>query len=66
MPSVSITVNGVRRKAEVGARTLLVQFLHGIAVDPDGLTSDIHASAEYRAHVIIVLAKRAIFSAQPQ
>jgi carbon-monoxide dehydrogenase medium subunit len=38
--------------------------LNGIAVDPDGLTSDIHASAEYRAHAIIVLAKRAVVSAQ--
>lgn len=38
--------------------------LDAIAVDPEGLTSDIHASAEYRAHAIIVLAKRAVGAAQ--
>jgi aerobic carbon-monoxide dehydrogenase medium subunit len=30
-----------------------------IAVDPEGLNSDIHASAEYRAHAVSVLARRA-------
>ena len=40
--------------------------LDGVAVDADGLTSDIHASAEYRAHAIIVLAKRAVAAAQAQ
>jgi carbon-monoxide dehydrogenase medium subunit len=40
--------------------------LDGVAADPNGLTSDIHASAEYRAHAIIVLAKRAVAAAQPQ
>lgn len=35
----------------------------GIAVDPSGLNSDIHASAEYRAHLVKVMAKRAIQAA---
>jgi aerobic carbon-monoxide dehydrogenase medium subunit len=34
--------------------------LDGIAVDADTLNSDIHASAEYRAHLITVMAKRAV------
>jgi aerobic carbon-monoxide dehydrogenase medium subunit len=33
--------------------------LEGLAVDPEGLNSDIHASAEYRARAIGVLALRA-------
>ena len=32
----------------------------GVKVSPDGLNSDIHASAEYRAHLIGVMAKRAV------
>jgi len=35
----------------------------GISVSPDGLNSDIHASAEYRAHLIGVMAKRAVAAA---
>jgi len=32
----------------------------GIAIDADGLNEDLHGSAEYRAHLIPVLAKRAV------
>jgi hypothetical protein len=32
----------------------------GVAMSPAGLNSDIHASAAYRAHLITVLAKRAV------
>jgi carbon-monoxide dehydrogenase medium subunit len=35
----------------------------GVKVSPSGLNSDIHASAEYRAHLIGVMAKRAIAAA---
>ena len=34
--------------------------LDGIAAAADGLNGDIHASAEYRAHLIGVMAKRAV------
>ncbi|WP_085902329.1 FAD binding domain-containing protein [Kiloniella majae] len=36
------------------------QALENISVSADGLNSDIHASAEYRANLIKVLAKRAV------
>ncbi len=38
--------------------------LDGIALGPDGLNSDIHASAEYRAHCVAVVARRAIVKAR--
>ena len=37
--------------------------LDGLSVKPDGLNSDIHAGAEYRAHLIGVLARRAVADA---
>ena len=36
----------------------------GLTIAPDGLTSDIHAEAAFRAHLIIVMAKRAVALAQ--
>jgi len=38
--------------------------LDGIDVSPDGLNSDIHASAEYRARCVQVLARRAVLKAR--
>jgi len=35
----------------------------GIKQDADGLNSDIHGSAEYRAHLVTVMAKRAVADA---
>ena len=32
-------------------------------VSPDDLSSDVHASAEYRAHLVTVLAQRAVAAA---
>ena len=37
--------------------------LAGISIDPKGLNADIHAGAEYRAHLITVLAGRAVAAA---
>jgi len=37
--------------------------LNGLALDPAALNSDIHASAEYRAHLVTVMAKRAVAGA---
>lgn len=38
--------------------------LNGIAVEAKGLNADMHASAEYRAHLITVMAKRAVDAAR--
>jgi carbon-monoxide dehydrogenase medium subunit len=38
--------------------------LDGIAISPDGLNSDIHASAEYRAFSVRVMARRAVLKAR--
>jgi carbon-monoxide dehydrogenase medium subunit len=37
--------------------------LAAIRIDASGLTSDIHAEADYRAHLVTVMAKRAVASA---
>ena len=41
-------------------RSFTPAALDGIKIAEDGLNSDIHASAEYRAHLIGVMAKRAV------
>ena len=35
----------------------------GASVSAEGLNSDLHASAEYRAHLVVVMARRAVDSA---
>lgn len=37
--------------------------IRGIRVPPEGLNSDIHASAEYRSHLVTVIAQRAVQAA---
>ncbi len=39
------------------------EAVEGIKVSQDGLNADIHASAEYRAHLVTVMAKRAVAAA---
>lgn len=38
--------------------------LDGLTLKPEGLNSDIHASAEYRAHCVVELTKRAVAAAR--
>ena len=45
------------------AKSFSVSAIDGIAVATDGLNSDIHGSAEYRAHLVGVMAKRAVAEA---
>jgi aerobic carbon-monoxide dehydrogenase medium subunit len=45
------------------AKSFAPEALDGLVVSQDGLNTDIHASAEYRAHVIAVMAKRAVAQA---
>jgi carbon-monoxide dehydrogenase medium subunit len=42
------------------AASFSAQALDGIAVPAGDLNADIHASAEYRAHLVSVMAKRAV------
>ena len=37
--------------------------IEAVAIDPAGMLSDIHASAEYRAHLVKVMARRAVAAA---
>ena len=76
---VSQAADGVVRLAVTGARThvfrvgemeaaLSADFseaaLSGIAVASEGLNEDLHADAAYRAHLVGVMAKRAVREAQ--
>jgi carbon-monoxide dehydrogenase medium subunit len=55
--------NGVYRNTAM-EQALTANFspdaIAGITTAPDGMNSDIHASAEYRAHLVGVMAKRAV------
>jgi aerobic carbon-monoxide dehydrogenase medium subunit len=59
--------NGVFRVPEMEmalASTFSADVIKGIAIDPSGLVSDLHGSAEYRAAMIPVMAERAIAAAR--
>ena len=58
--------NGVFRWAEAEqalAKRFAPKSLEGLAVSSEGLNSDIHADADYRAHLIGVMARRAVATA---
>jgi carbon-monoxide dehydrogenase medium subunit len=38
--------------------------LDGVTLSADGMMSDIHASADYRAHLVVVMARRAVTAAK--
>lgn len=52
-----------RELEEALARRFAPKSLEGITMSADGLNSDIHAGAEYRAHLIGVMARRAVEAA---
>ena len=42
------------------SKSFSADAIKDIAIPDDGLNSDIHASAEYRAHLVNVMARRAV------
>jgi len=67
---VRVAINGagpcVFRQAEMEkalAAHWSPEAVAGIRQSPEGLNSDIHGSAEYRAHLVTVMAKRAVAAA---
>jgi carbon-monoxide dehydrogenase medium subunit len=58
--------NGVFRQADMEAalaQNFAPAAVEGVSVPADGLMSDIHASSEYRANLVKVMAKRAVAKA---
>ncbi len=53
----------VREMEEALTRDFSPDAVAGIAIPEDGLNSDIHAAADYRAHLVTVMAKRAVAKA---
>lgn len=46
------------------AKSFTPDAVANIKVDPSGLNSDLHGTAEYRAHLVTVMAKRAVAAVQ--
>ncbi len=64
---VGAGADGVFRVTEFEAalaREFSAKAIEGIAVDEGGMASDIHADQEYRAHLVVVMAKRAVAAAK--
>ena len=58
--------NGVFRVPEMEqalSQRFAAKSLDGVTVSPDGMNGDIHADAAYRAHLVGVMAKRAVQAA---
>jgi carbon-monoxide dehydrogenase medium subunit len=53
----------VKAMEDALAKSFTADAIKGIKVPSDGLNSDIHGTAEYRAHLIGVMAKRAVEAA---
>jgi aerobic carbon-monoxide dehydrogenase medium subunit len=70
-PEIRVAVTGAgengafRVKAFEDAlhKRFAAKSLEGLSIPPTGLNSDIHGSAEYRAHLVGVLARRAVAAA---
>ena len=59
--------DGVFRSSEIEealAGNFDASALEGVTVSADDLMSDIHASADYRANLVVVMAKRAVMAAK--
>ena len=60
MTGAGPSVFRVKAMEEALTKDFSVKAIEGIKVDASDLNNDIHASADYRAHVVTVLAKRAV------
>lgn len=68
---IRVTVTGAgsdgvfrwKEAEEALAKRFAAKSLDGVTISASGLNGDIHASAEYRAHLIPVMAKRALAAA---
>ena len=58
--------DGVFRSSEIEAalgKAFDASALDGVSIPADGLMSDLHASADYRANLVAVMARRAVAAA---